>query len=210
MYLSPGNIKVKCPTFSLISGATCKPGVACKHYCYAKKAERQYPNVRNCRRRNYRDSRRRDFVQKMYMLLSKKRTGIIRIHEAGDYYSKEYIEKWYQIASAFPDKKFYSYTKRDDLFNKRILSKKPSNMILIYSLDGIRRENPIKEAKPYMNRGFDKVSVVVHDYQEMREENMCQAITDKSIKCQRHCHKCSTPLTDTSDYESRMIYLMKH
>ena len=38
-------------------------------------------------------------------------TGIVRIHVAGDLFSQQYMEAWYSVAVANPDKLFYAYTK---------------------------------------------------------------------------------------------------
>jgi hypothetical protein len=35
----------------------------------------------------------------------------LRIHDSGDFYAPQYIDKWTEIAKAHPDLKFYAYTK---------------------------------------------------------------------------------------------------
>jgi hypothetical protein len=40
-----------------------------------------------------------------------KNAGIVRIHVAGDFFNRDYMFAWYNIAMLNPDKLFYAYTK---------------------------------------------------------------------------------------------------
>jgi hypothetical protein len=53
----------------------------------------------------------------------------IRWHDAGDFFSPEYLKLAFDIASAFPDVDFYAYTK----IAGAALSKKPANFIINWS-----------------------------------------------------------------------------
>jgi hypothetical protein len=44
----------------------------------------------------------------------------IRVHDSGDFYNQEYVDKWADIARANPDKKFYAYTKSLHLDLKKL------------------------------------------------------------------------------------------
>ena len=68
----------------------------------------------------------------------------VRLHDSGDFYSKEYLFKWYEIARNMPSKTFYAYTKRVKLIKDNEL-KKPKNMVIIYSLGG--REDHLIDQK---------------------------------------------------------------
>lgn len=94
----------------------------CKKSCYARKAERVYPQVLPSRERNYSDSLGADFVDRMIYtieseLKSRKYTGkqvVFRVHESGDFYNQEYAGKWVAIARHFSDREnlvFLAYTK---------------------------------------------------------------------------------------------------
>lgn len=93
----------------------------CVSLCYAKKAERMYPTVRSRRSQNLEMSLQEDFVNNMieqieFDMNRKKYKGkniLFRIHEAGDFYSQEYTEKWVKIANHFKDQNitFMAYTK---------------------------------------------------------------------------------------------------
>ena len=180
IYISNGNIKVNAVIFNLPCGITCKPGLKCNKYCYAKKAEYLYPQVLPCRTNNLKRSKRADFIFNMVDKLSNKKRNYIRIHESGDFYSKRYILDWFTICNILSDKTFYAYTKRDDLFNAKILSYKPNNLTLIRSLDGIY--NDITNIN--IPIGYDKVALTSEKY------NNCTTIDNNNIKCMTHCFKC--------------------
>jgi len=131
VYLSPGNRRMKIPTFSLPAGITCPNATpTCLKWCYSKKAERAYKNVIPCRLKNFQDSKNDDFVYKMSELIKKKKCPYIRIHESGDFYSQEYLDKWIKICKKFPEKKFLAYTQSYHLdFNKT-----PNNLILYLTI----------------------------------------------------------------------------
>jgi len=181
LYVSRGNIKVKACIFNMPCKVTCKAGLECHKYCYAAKAEYLYPQVKPCRMNNLKLSKRADFVENMIKLIKRRRAFYFRIHESGDFYSKAYIKSWYKIIKAIPDKHFYAYTKRSDLFTKALLKAKPDNMTLIYSIDGIQ-EKPIDQYK--VPAGYDKIAFT------HKTDNNCPAIENDNIKCMLNCKKC--------------------
>lgn len=200
IYLSNGNRKVKATIFNLPAIKTCKKCLDCHKYCYARKAEKLYPKVLPCRERNYQESLKDSFVDKMISLLERKKGKLVRIHESGDFYSLEYIQKWFTVIRSFPDKKFYAYTKRNDLFTTEILANKPENLTLIYSIDGIRKSKIVCNDDWVYNincEGFDKIAIVHETFTN------CPAIKDKSIMCGKDCTKCI-------DGKEKCIIFKKH
>lgn len=147
--LSKGNIKIKDTLiFNLPTVRTCPFATeACKAFCYAAKAERQYPQVLPSRERHFEVSMQIDFVDRMIVEISKmNKSGkykYFRIHESGDFYNQTYLNKWIEIAKAFPAIKFLAYTKSHPLD----FSNKPDNMIIRYSIDStskaIRTDMPL-------------------------------------------------------------------
>lgn len=130
MYISNGNLRMKIPTFSLPAVLTCDGSTSlCRKYCYAKKAEYKL-NPRRSRRQNLIDSNNKLFTFDMSGLIKRKKSKYIRIHEAGDFYSQEYLRKWFIICRRIPDKKFLVYTQMYDLD----WSEKPDNMIVYWSI----------------------------------------------------------------------------
>ena len=194
---SSGNRKIlNCNIFNLPVGLTCKPGVSCIKYCYSLKAERTYPAVRPSRLRNYKESKKANFVSEVTSILSKKKHKVTRIHEGGDFYSVEYIMKWFHIAEDLPDHKFYAYTKRDDLFTKKIIDKKPKNFTLIFSMDGIVSDKAlVGNIAPL----FDKLSIV----RETKHDCPSTAKDGWKTACIKDCQKCL-------DSTTKVINFAKH
>jgi len=96
--------------------------ISCKKLCYAKKAERLYPSVRNRRNLNLIASLSNEFIKLMIEEIESKinskkyqdKTIFVRIHEAGDFYNMEYLTSWIYITNHFKDNKnikFMAYTK---------------------------------------------------------------------------------------------------
>lgn len=130
MSLSTENLKLKSDNFikfliwSLPAEMTCPFATPhCKKFCYAKKSEKNYPDVLPARNFNFWLSQTEFFVPVMVRLFHeiakkpsyKKALHIfVRIHESGDFYNKAYMLKWYQIAEQCKDivnLSFITYTK---------------------------------------------------------------------------------------------------
>jgi len=120
-------------------GATCNtcPGAcACKGVCYAKQGRYNMPNVRDARVRNLTESLGDTFVlDATDDLRYYKRRGynVIRLHDSGDFYSQEYLDKWAAIAHNHPDLIFYAYTKNLLLTFDAV----PANLRIVQSLGGL-------------------------------------------------------------------------
>lgn len=106
--------------WNLPARTTCPYRTAhCSQFCYAVKAEKAYPTVYPARKRNFEESRKPDFVERMlYTILktrmhSKAKRVIVRIHESGDFYNQEYTNAWLEIARRCQGEriKFVCYTK---------------------------------------------------------------------------------------------------
>ena len=92
----------------------------CECACYARKAERVYPQVLPARLANLEASKHADFVLHMtqiireYATKTRKKLVVVRIHESGDFYNKKYTDAWLQIARNCSDLEkvhFIAYTK---------------------------------------------------------------------------------------------------
>lgn len=112
MELKKGNLKLSkkvgvwtIPASLSICGRVCKG-------CYAHKSQNQYKQALAYRTRNYEASLLPDFENEKIVGFD-----IIRVHESGEFYSQEYINKWVKIARNHPNIIFYAYTKRIGEFN---------------------------------------------------------------------------------------------
>lgn len=131
---------VTCPFKTNLCGGKDENG---KVNCYAYKCER-YPSVKNRRSIHTEATKRDDFVEIMieqieYELKSTKKTIFFRIHESGDFYNYEYLEKWYFIAKHFEGNNriiFEAYTKSLPYF-KELYSKYGKDNVNIKVLSSI-------------------------------------------------------------------------
>ena len=127
------------------------------------------------------------FPYKMMNILGDKRNlKYFRIHESGDFYSEDYVKKWYEIARALPAVTFYAYTKRNDIFTKELLEEKPSNFKLTWSIDGLHDYLDVNvDSFEKVLKYYDNVAVVTTN------ANNCINQTDKTKKCMIDCTKCA-------------------
>lgn len=190
MNVSRGNIKVKANIFNLPTIITCAKNLLCHSFCYAMKAEKIYKAVLPSRKENLKVSLRDIFSSEMIALLKRRRNKNVRIHESGDFYSKTYVEKWFKVMKALPDYSFYAYTKQFANFTTAILKEKPSNFVLIASMEQDKKDYPANNTKKYLKRGYDKVAYISDT------DTNCDAQTDKNIKCCVECVKCQDDSTD--------------
>lgn len=172
--LQIGNMKLPKSTaiFNLPSGMSC-PGQTdlCKKICYAKKAERMYPQTLPYRLRMYELSLRKDFVsimreeiKRVTQANKKVKITTIRVHESGDFYSQAYVNKWLEISMEFTGIKFYAYTKSFFLD----FSKRPSNFVIKLSLD------PTSDSSALGTVGdFDGVTWISNTGKDIEEFKTC-------------------------------------
>ena len=114
---------------------TCPNAKSCIANCYARQGTYVFSNVQAKYEYNLEISLRHDFVEIMDKeIKSKKKLKVLRPHSSGDYYSREYAQKWIKIAELNPSIMFYSYTKSWNLFFGLTL---PNNFKLIQSEGGI-------------------------------------------------------------------------
>ena len=121
--------------FGIPAQSTCLWADKCKDYCYASKGAYIWSNVKPAFQRRLDCTKTNDFIPMMIgEILSKKATHI-RIHDSGDFYSREYLHKWFKIMESLPQVEFYAYSKSLPLFvNERL----PKNFTLIKSIGGKR------------------------------------------------------------------------
>ena len=74
------------------------------------------------------------FIELMNQDIKDKKAEYVRIHDSGDYYSKEYLLKWFQIAKDNPKVRFYSYTNNITMIKS--LKSIPVNFDFIFSDSG--------------------------------------------------------------------------
>lgn len=118
----------------------CPNAGACAKFCYARNGTYLFRNVKQRHVWNLELSlyEPEKFKELMIEECSKpKMSGkYVRIHDAGDFYSKEYLLIWLDIIKACPKVTFYCYTKEVSLFKSIIEPNCPENFKYLYSLGG--------------------------------------------------------------------------
>jgi hypothetical protein len=117
----------------LVERNTCPGALACRAVCFAKQGRYNMPNVKDARQHNLMLSQSADFAPLIVADLNRMRSiDTVRIHDSGDFYSQDYLDKWATVARALPHLTFYAYTKSLNLN----LSNLPDNLRITQSLGG--------------------------------------------------------------------------
>ena len=121
--------------FTLPAIDTCPNLGACARGCYAMQGAYRWSNVYAKHKSNHDATFSPEFIGNIVQEVRAKRVNIVRIHDAGVFYTREYASKWISIAEACPDIEFYAYTKMVQLFKEELFDL-PHNMTIIYSYGG--------------------------------------------------------------------------
>ena len=118
-----------------------KPGPQAEIMCYAARAQGQYPGANVQAFKNLDLLKRMKTKEKMSNLIIKSieyhglaNTDILRIHEAGDFFSQDYFDAWIEVAKKMPQTLFYAYTVSLPYYMARKNSL-PKNFKVIASMD---------------------------------------------------------------------------
>jgi len=124
---------------------TCPFADSCVKYCYAQKGNyTRFPVVQELMEQKYKISKTAEFIPLMNEEIRKKKATHIRIHDSGDFYSPQYLNKWVDIAKQNTNVIFYAYTKSIKFFVNGLLL--PKNMKVIFS-EGSKTDNLINVNK---------------------------------------------------------------
>jgi Gene product 88 len=115
----------------------CPQAGACASFCYARSGTYNFSNVKRRHIQNLEyilEDPDGWFEQMLGEVQKPKMIGKhIRIHDAGDFFSKDYLQLWIKIAELTPDVTFYCYTKEVTLFKQ---TEFPSNFKYLFSMGG--------------------------------------------------------------------------
>lgn len=124
------------PAYQSATGLkTCPNAGACAKGCYALAGAYRFSNVAQAFERRLAATQSDLFIDAMLSDIDKQKAERIRIHDSGDFYNEEYLDRWLKIMRARPNVEFYAYTKMISLFNRR-KADLPKNFTLIYSFGG--------------------------------------------------------------------------
>jgi Gene product 88 len=167
------------PAFMSKNGTrTCPMAGVCASGCYAQSGSYRYSNVASKYESRLELALSPQFetvigqeIQYVKARASKRgKPCIIRIHDSGDFFSKEYTEKWLNIIQSHSDIVFYAYTKQVSQFKALDL---PPNLIMIYSYGG--REDHLIDPER------DRHSAVFQDEKSLNEAGYANASQDDMV-----------------------------
>lgn len=167
--LSMGNTKIgknllRTASFGLEALKTCPSAGACASSCFALSGNYLFKSVKDAQERRLQASYRTDFVDELCKELVKLRVGAVRVHDSGDYYTEEYLDKWIEIAKRNPSVIFYSYTKSINFFKSDVNTWKkvlPDNLVITFSYGG--------KHDHLINRKTDKHALVFQSLEQLLE-----------------------------------------
>lgn len=93
----------------------------------------------------------------------------VRIHDAGDFYSDQYLSAWKMIAAEVPDVLFYAYTKEVTLVRSNA-TETPENFRVLFSLGG--REDHL------VDREVDRFADVFPDHEAIIEAGFSSQVAN--------------------------------
>jgi hypothetical protein len=164
-YLNVNVFNFGIPAYKSVTGKiTCPMADECVAFCYAKKGAYIWSNVKPAFEKRYEISKTDKFVAKINAEIVLKEPEYIRVHDSGDYYSRNYLNKWIEIAKNNPDVKFYSYTNCIQMLKDVNL---PTNYDIIFSSSG--------KQKHMINKDVDRHSYIFNNEQALLNENYVNA-----------------------------------
>jgi hypothetical protein len=83
---------------------------SCEANCYANKGHWRWPDTKQRLARRLQAAEADNFVERAIAELRNRGASKVRIHSSGDFFSPAYVLKWFAIAAALPDVKFWAYT----------------------------------------------------------------------------------------------------
>lgn len=140
-------------------------GENCKFRCFAASNEAIFSDARRVRWDNFRMLRHLSCDKMVSLILESLPKGIkvLRIHSAGDYFTRRYFLAWVKVAQVRPDIIFFGYTK---VLNY-VQYAKPDNFYLVYSMGG-------KMDSKHTNEQYAKVVYSDKEAQDLGLPLACQ------------------------------------
>jgi len=171
------------PAYKSTTGLiTCPSASKCIAGCYAKAGAYVWSTVAKAYENRLSLSRTKGFEQVIVYhldrLIKKHKTGkiLIRIHDSGDFYSKEYFETWLKIIQVYQLEtriQFYAYTKMVQMCKTYAI---PQNLTLIYSYGG-REDSHIDTSVDRHAKVFEnETELAAMDYSDASQDDMVAAL----------------------------------
>ena len=130
---------------SMPAGITCPMSGDCRWICYAKYGRMILPDQIASYRENltmyeqgvFFDQLEAELTRQERLAAKMGQTVLIRIHDTGDFFSREYLEDWLTFMRAHPHVWFYAYTKSVSFVKDAAISGLiPENFTYVFSYGG--------------------------------------------------------------------------
>ena len=130
---------------SMPAGITCPMAGACAKVCYAKYGRMAMPRQMAGYRENLDMYNAGTFFPQLEQELTRQerlaakmgQTIMVRVHDTGDFFSREYLEDWLTFMRAHPTVWFYAYTKSVSFVKDAEISELiPENFTYVFSYGG--------------------------------------------------------------------------
>lgn len=154
------------PAFQSKTGLkTCPNAGLCAVGCYARQGAYMFGNVKSVHEEKLALTQTDTFITEMIneieRWLNKRNVKHlkVRIHDAGDFYNNEYLNKWLYIMQFFAPNEnvsFYAYTKQVSMFKAYDPKTMPKNFRVIFSFGG-KQDSLIDTKTDFHSRVFETV-----------------------------------------------------
>jgi len=118
----------------------CPSAGACVELCYALRGTYVFKNVRAAHTRNLlmvlNDQAEWERLLVAELQHPRYDGAHVRIHDTGDFFSRQYLEGWLRVMAAAPRTMFYAYPKEVALFRELVEPDRPINFRYVYSYGG--------------------------------------------------------------------------
>lgn len=163
----------------------CPNAGACAPVCYARSGTYNFSNVkrRHIANLEYILEEPEVWYEQMVAEVSKPKMAgkFVRIHDAGDFFSEDYLNLWLRIARAVPQVTFYCYTKEVSLFKRVVEPNCPENFRYLYSMGGKEDHLVDKEKDRHADVFPDDAAILDAGYMNQTESDL-MAITLPTTK----------------------------
>jgi hypothetical protein len=164
---------------------TCPNASHCATGCYARSGTYRFGNVINAYESRLKLTQDENFVKlltaevnaKLIRSKMKQNSCLIRIHDSGDFYSKDYAMSWIEIIESCPDVRFYAYTKMVQLWETiQDENFRPKNLRLIYSYGGTE-DSHIDTNRHFHSKVFqNETDLLAASYVDATQDDMVAAL----------------------------------
>lgn len=155
---------------------TCPEAGSCAPLCYARHGTYRFRNVLAAHERNLMMvlDDLPGWEQRMTEELAHRRYAgrHVRVHDAGDFFSDEYLAAWLRIMRATPGVTFYAYTKAVDRFRRLVEPDPPANFRWVYSLGGTEDHLIDRDSDRHADVFTDEEAMAAAGYTSQEESDL--------------------------------------